>query len=53
MGRTNETMVQRVRFEIGNVRHLQQLVVVNLGRWRDSSIAVKEGSRRLFRMSAL
>jgi hypothetical protein len=32
MGRTNGTVMQRARFEIGNVKHLQQLAVVNLGR---------------------
>jgi hypothetical protein len=44
-GRTNGTVVQRARFEIKNVRHLQRLAGV---RWRGSSIAVKEGSRILF-----
>jgi hypothetical protein len=41
-------MVQRARFEIGNMRHLQQLAAVNLGRWRDSLITMKEGRQKLF-----
>jgi hypothetical protein len=47
-GKINGTVVQRARFDIGHGKYLQQLATVNLGRWRDSSTAVKEGSRRLF-----
>jgi hypothetical protein len=46
--RTNGTVVKRARFVIENVRHPQQIPAVNLSRWWDSSIAVKEGSQRLF-----